>query len=327
MRKEFTLIAIIATALLGQVGHAGDTPATQPATADLKLHDAQRDKDLPLLAVFPTDGGPYPVIVFSHGASANGLDYLPLLEYWASHGYVVLAPTHADSMLLTKETLAEIIAKIPTDCAGWKNRVADVELVIDAIPKLPEQDKHLARKMDEHHLGVCGHSYGGFTSELIAGATVVMQAGAPPVSFADKRVQAVEVLSGLGRYLNNLGLQDHSWDKVTLPMLAETGTQDGDPKHRGMVPLWQLEPYAFSPPGDKYAVNIAGVNHFTFVGEGGLLLIGEHGKQQRKLFTYIQMTTLAFWDAYLKGDANAKNWLQTHQLMTDTNGVVKMESK
>jgi len=342
MTKEMGLIAVLAFALMGQVGHSAEMPATRPATRplyepgkgplrtvmhSLKLHDGKREKDLAVLAVFPLEGGPYPVIVFSHGASAMGLAYLPLLEYWATHGYVVLAPTHADSLLIDHETLAQIIEKIPTDCDGWKNRVADIELVIDSIPSLPEQEKRMAGKMDEHHLGMGGHSYGGFTAELISGATVTLSDGSKDVSFADKRVLAVEVLSGLGRYLNKVGLHDHSWDHVALPMLVETGTKDGDPKRPPMNPQWQLEPYAFSPAGDKFSVNIEGVNHFTFVGEGGLSLIGETARTQKKLFTYIQMTTLAFWDAYLKNDAPAKKWLLSHQLMADTDGVVKMENK
>src|SRR5262245_59492662 len=42
------------------------------------------------------DGGPYPVVVFSHGFSANAVWYSHLPEHLASHGFVVVAPEHVE---------------------------------------------------------------------------------------------------------------------------------------------------------------------------------------------------------------------------------------
>src|SRR6266566_3939450 len=61
------------------------------------LHDAQRNKDLIMTIEYPTRGGPYPVIVFSHGFGGSNTGYTPLTEYWAGQGYIVIKPSHADA--------------------------------------------------------------------------------------------------------------------------------------------------------------------------------------------------------------------------------------
>jgi len=75
--------------------------------ADIKLTDAARKKDLVLSAVYPDAEGKFPVILYSHGANAQADGSRPLAEYWASHGYVVLSPVHADARKSYAEQLFE----------------------------------------------------------------------------------------------------------------------------------------------------------------------------------------------------------------------------
>ena len=85
-----------------------ETPAVDPNKApegalkvvtvsDIKLKDESRDKELQVVAVFPEEAGKYPVILFSHSAGSSNDRSLTLPEYWASHGFVVLVPNHADA--------------------------------------------------------------------------------------------------------------------------------------------------------------------------------------------------------------------------------------
>src|SRR5260370_42486567 len=73
-------------------------------TIDQTLHDPKRDKDLRVRVLFPKANGPFPVIVFSHGAGGSGQNYFPLTAIWAALGYVVIQPTHDDSIALRRET-------------------------------------------------------------------------------------------------------------------------------------------------------------------------------------------------------------------------------
>ena len=46
------------------------------------------------MEVIPTAShGPYPVVLFVHGYEQTADFYAPLLERWASAGYVVIGPT------------------------------------------------------------------------------------------------------------------------------------------------------------------------------------------------------------------------------------------
>src|SRR6476619_4898378 len=61
------------------------------------IHDARRNKDVEVSIEYPTRGGPFPVIVWSHGYGGSSQSYEPLVSFWVSNGYVVIRPTHADT--------------------------------------------------------------------------------------------------------------------------------------------------------------------------------------------------------------------------------------
>src|SRR4029078_239314 len=61
------------------------------------LHDSKRNKNLEMVIEYPTRGGPYPVIIFSHGYGGSKDSYIALTEYWTAQGYVCIKTNHADS--------------------------------------------------------------------------------------------------------------------------------------------------------------------------------------------------------------------------------------
>ena len=65
----------------------------QVDSANTTLHDAKRNKDLPVIAYFPKVVASYPVIVFSHGALGSGKSYASLLSFWAAPGLSRLSGT------------------------------------------------------------------------------------------------------------------------------------------------------------------------------------------------------------------------------------------
>src|SRR5436305_6724380 len=95
--------ALVACAQTAKAPHAYAS-STQKSTVqvvkDVVLHDAARKKDLHLTVVYPDAPGKFPVIVFSHGAGGSQDGYQYLTRYWASYGYVVVQPSHADSIAL-----------------------------------------------------------------------------------------------------------------------------------------------------------------------------------------------------------------------------------
>ena len=62
------------------------------------LSDASRgSRKVPIKVHFPEGVGPWPLIIFSHGAGGNWDANLPQSEHLASYGYVVLNLEHVGS--------------------------------------------------------------------------------------------------------------------------------------------------------------------------------------------------------------------------------------
>src|SRR5712692_6731323 len=150
-------------------------------TIDQTIHDAKRNKDLPVRFLIPKSAGPFPVIIFSHGAGGSGQNYFPLTGFWATHGYVVIQPTHNDSIALRKEkgeqvpaSPRELVDEYRFNTDDWINRVRDITLIIDSLNDLEKRLPQLKGKMDQKRIGVGGHSYGAFTTQMIGGALLDM---------------------------------------------------------------------------------------------------------------------------------------------------------
>ena len=325
-------------------------------SAEFELPDPARGKVLPLKAYAPTSGGPFPLIIFSHGAGGNRNVAPGLARHWASYGYVVIAPSHADSVQLRKEGRAgkqmdDVLKSFGTDPQVRIGRVADINLILDQLAELPALAPLLTGKIDASRIGLGGHSAGAMTASLIGGATVDMRGGAgvtpvtdgspvtdgtsaPPNTsdFRDERIAALLLLSGQGMTGPGGGFHAHSWDNLRLPTMVQTGSYDNSPRTR-QTSASRRHPYEYAPPGDKYLVYIDGALHMSFTGrasgeEPGLAArwleqyLGTPGLEaalaydQRAIFAYVKLTTLAFWDAYLKDDAGAKDWLVSDKLAT-----------
>lgn len=254
------------------------------------LHDSQRNKDLEMSIEYPTHEGPYPVVIFSPGYGSSRSDYVGLSAYWASHGYVVIKPSHADAGTLRETTRERVEEQRPQgrerrqrptaqpqqpavfrpDPAemwqtqkpeDWRNRVADITFIIDSLPKLVEQYPEIKERVDANRIGVGGHSYGAFTALLIGGLR------ASNVSLADPRVKAIEAMSPPGPS-SDRGLTNESWANLRIPTLFLTGSRDFGATESEDV-AWRKQGYELSPPGDKWFVSIAGAGHSSFTGRLG----------------------------------------------------------
>jgi predicted dienelactone hydrolase len=308
-----TFIAVLSILFAIGAGASADDPPHYTAGAgpyrvltidQLVLHDAARNKDLPLKIYYPEGAGPFPVIVFSHGLYGSKDTYGALAQYWASYGYACIHPSHDDS---TKDsgyrgTLRQAIA----DPSLWRSRPKDISFILDSLPQLERLAPTLKGRLDRSRIGVGGHSYGAYTAVVIGGATVQMPGGKSPVSFADKRVRAIVTLSPQGE--GEMGLTSKSWEHIEVPMLAMYGSRDFGAQRR--TPTWRSQPFAGAPPGDKYDVELEGATHFTFVGP-----LRKRGLQT-PLFQCAEVETLAFWDTYLKDDEAARQYLAYEGLKT-----------
>ncbi|MCC6796509.1 MAG: hypothetical protein IT366_15420 [Candidatus Hydrogenedentes bacterium] len=301
------------------------------------LHDAARDKDIPLRIYAPLTGGPYPLVVFSHGAGDSNATSPLLLRHWASHGYVVIAPTHLfgarplieRSLLRLREELRRPQTQGPE---AWRERTGDLVSVMNHADALMHDVPLLRGKIDSTRMGIAGHSFGGYTVMLLGGATLTEEGKGVVHRFSDPRPRGVIIISGPGR--DDMGLTRDSWDEFIKPLLVMAGSRD--PGYLPSGTMWRAEPYHFAPPGDKYLLYLRGAHHLSYVGP--VIDIPSRDPAQRGpianwvrtaarsvakvlpavdqtgLFDYSRIASLAFLDAYVKDDASAIAFLQSKEL-------------
>jgi dienelactone hydrolase len=313
------IIAVISLCLWSCTAWCQYAPTSGPykvlTVESIALHDSARNKDIPIKIYYPAGAGPFPVIIFSHGALASKDCYSGFGEFWASYGYVSIHPSHADSVADSgfRGTLHEAIS----DPRGWENRPEDVSFIIDSLAHVEKFAPQLSGKLDLRHIGVGGHSFGAYTAGLIAGTTILLPGRAEPQSFGDKRVSAVVMLSPQGEGI--MGLSAHSWDAVHVPMLLMYGSRDFGPF--GEEPVWRSEAYEKAPAGNKYEVELEGGTHMGFAAPF------PGGGHRVEVFQCAKLETLAFWDAYLRQDPEARQYIESHGLLEYSRDAARFANK
>ncbi len=266
------------------------------------------------------------MIVFSHGAGGSQNCCEELTQHWASYGYVTIQPTHEDSAIQRQDAGEENVRFLQAvrdalkQPALWESRPRDISFLLDSLGQLQKRVPELAGKIDEQHIGVGGHSMGSFTAEAVAGALVDLPTK-PVTSFADGRVKAVLCLSPQGP--GQFGLTGASFRSLKIPYLGVTGSLDS------LGPLadaaWHETPFELSPAGDKYHVDIEGASHMSFI--TARTPLPAKAQQADDILEYTNSAALAFWDAYLKNDANAKEYLQSGGLTSFSKGAAKISRR
>lgn len=173
-------------------------------------------------------GGPYPIVLFSHGSCGYPRQSLFLTPWLATHGYVVVAPPHPGN------TIFEIAT-----CSGAPGsateRPADMIAALDAIlAENADASSPFAGMLDEDAIAMTGHSFGGFTTFRVAEdddriTAAIPMAAAAPAGF-----------------------------RLDVPSLALIGDVDSVVDNDGNVAAYRLS------ARPKWLVNIRHTGHYAF---------------------------------------------------------------
>ena len=278
---------VISTASEGT--SATDDMSLVPAgISELTIHDGSRNRDLPIKVYYPEHLlGPVPLIIFSPGFGGDREGYAYLGRGWAAAGYVVVVPTHSgsDNLALRRNGLRGV-EDAPQALENQASRTGDIHFLISSIKEIEKKISPIKGKIDRKRIGVSGHSMGGGTALLIAGATP--SPDSPPMGIRDTHVRAAVAMSPPGPGRAAFG--DHSWDQIKIPVMTMSGTRDRGVG--GESPEWRIEPYKHMPAGHKYQVTVDGANHLAFA-------------MGKRFHQCILNESRAFWDEYLKGQSKA----------------------
>jgi predicted dienelactone hydrolase len=180
------------------------------------------------------------------------------------------------------------------------NRPKDVSFAIDELEKLNREDPALKGRLDLKRLGVAGHSFGAFTTLAIAGQKFGGQRG--KMSFADPRVKAAIAMSA--PVTPTQSKIEAAFDEIRIPCFHMTGTRDSSPIGETRAEDRRI-PFDHSNNSDQFLVTFQDGDHMIFSGRGAM----RGGEKDAVFQRYIRMSSVAFWDAYLNGDAKARQWL------------------
>jgi len=155
-------------------------------------------------APLDNSGGPYPLLMFSHGSCGYPNQSTFLTPLIASYGFVVAAPPHPGNTLsdfptcMSAQSLATSALERPADIAY----AADQLLAANA-----DQSSPFFGSIDPQRMGMSGHSFGGFTTYVVVDhdpryKVAVALAPAVPGN-AKLNLPSLSMLSELDTYVND----------------------------------------------------------------------------------------------------------------------------
>jgi len=336
-------LAIHATAA-GPGGYKVDAGPWKVASEDLVLRDERRQKDLEITVRYPAvdanAADRFPLVIFSHGAGGSRAAFPDLTAHWASHGYIVVLPTHSDSIELRRRKgedlspLARDLNSLVRDVRPL-DRLADVVCLLDSVGTLEARipglrGKEGSGRVDRERIGMAGHSAGALTTQMAAGVKV---RGVTPGamfearSVGDPRIDAAILISGQGT--TNRLFTDQSWNELPTPLLVITGSKDYA-AISNETPASRREPFEKAKPGDKYLVFIEGATHSSYQGRGPAARLDREQPSDAELNMITSVTssaTLAFLDMCLKDDKGARAYLGSEALVAFSGRKATLERK
>lgn len=276
-------------------------PAQQVLTWEGSWKDQKRNRTVPVKIYYPNTGVPLPVIIFSHGLGGTREAYEYVGAYWARHGYVSVHLQHAGSDDAVWRGGGMQAMQRAANAKNAVDRAQDVSFALDQLEKLNGDAAFpLRSRLDFQKIGIAGHSFGANTTLLASGLKWPVVG-----SLADKRIKCAIAMSAPPP-----ASQDYEalFGDIKIPIYHLTGTRDESPIDRaGSSAKDRRVPFDHIKGADSYLTIFKDGDHMVFSGRRGL-----RGDRSRDAIFHplIQQSTLAFWDAYLKGDMEAKAWLR-----------------
>ncbi len=311
-----------ATLAAGQMpGGTYHTTARNPSIAVTLQGRAVRD------ARPASEGGPFPLVILSHGYPGNRYLMSHLGENLASKGFIVVAIDHTDSTYDEQRAFASTLY----------NRPFDQLFVLDEMARLaaPGSGSFLSGRLDATRTGIVGYSMGGYgVINVIGGgyseASQTMR-GAPPNRLLGERSASsaayrssidprVKAAIAIGPW----GMQAGIWDAeglrgIRTPVLLVAGSVDDISGYaKGTRALFEGAVNA-----DRYLLTFVNANHNAAAphpvpvevqdaADASLVSYTHHADavwDTVRMNNILQHFATAYFDRHLKGDVSKQAYL------------------
>jgi predicted dienelactone hydrolase len=276
----------------------------KPAHLDLTVHDTKRGRDIPVRVYLPVNKTPVPVVLFSHGLGGTRSGSAFLGEHWAARGFVVVFLQHpgSDDSVWRGKPLTQRMPAM-NSAASLSNfilRVQDVSAVLNQLEVWNTTPTNtLAGRLDVKKVGMSGHSFGAITAQAVSGQASAVGGQ----RFTDPRIKAAIAFSPS---TPRRGSPDEAFGRVKIPWLLMTGTKDVAPIGQADMES-RLGVYPALRGAPKYELVLYNAEHSVFTDRA---LPGDREPRNPNHHRVILALSTAFWDAYLRGDAQALAWLK-----------------
>ena len=215
-----------------------------------------------------------PVIIFSHGFHGGARQSCFLMEALAAQGYLVFAPNHHDatgreggSSWLDRPQ-EPFVKPAEWSAATYRDRAEDIRKLVATL----KTEARFRAQADLEHIGLVGHSLGGYTVLGLAGA------------WPGWRLEDVKAVLALSPYSQPF-LAHQTLSGLTAPVMYQGGTLDF-----GVTPALRKVRGAYDQTTvPKYYVEFTGMGHLAWTD----LRSAAH----QEIIAY----SLAFLDHYVKG--------------------------
>lgn len=238
---------------------------SRPTPAGAETPEAA-ERTLVTRIAHPTSGGPYPLIVLSHGLTGHPDEFTDTVPMWAADGFVVASPAFP---LTNRE-----VPGAWSNAADVVNQPGDVSFVIDEVLAANDDpDSPLHGLVDPEAIGVVGHSLGGATTWAVSFNTATR----------DDRIDSTAIFAGL-----TIGMPDGEFEFDSgLPLLVLHG--DGED-----IPIGLDQAAYDQATSPKWFVTLHGGDH-----------VPPYTDAPSPYDDLVTETLLDFWHGTLDGDADA----------------------
>jgi len=294
-------------------------------TEEFSLEFQELNKQLPVRISYPVGKTRFPVIVFSHGNGSKGDMYKGFTDYWASHGYVVIQPTHMDSTSLGFKTKRDNMKEMYQQMLQVTDtRRQDMSFIVDSLDLIETIVPDLEDKLDRTKLVAAGHSMGAATAMIVAGMTLLNPMDGYAETSDETRFKVLLMISDPGTMAL---MPKEPWKGVRVPTLISTGTKDFSDVGSTRINA----PFKYKIPDSltrslspHHYVLIEGADHYL----GGLICRNDvPGPPQHEALRIAAATSITFLDAYVKNDLNAWRSMRFGDLNAATKGKATLTLK